>query len=187
MSCQTELPVAFIAVCFVTSSNLKLYIPSSVRTVWNCWQVMVAGVMDVSYCLSLTATVWSDCAVNISASPLGLSCDFVSVFSCASLHLCVCEREWAAGCSLAQPAMLCWLSAHRAPWAVNNAVPQPRAPDRARRGGQDANKKEKMSASGHGETKSIAGRGEKQVDVTDSYLTLRGLTWKLSWDVDVFD
>lgn len=66
-------------------------------------------------------------------------------------------------------------------------VPQPRAPDRAKRGGQDASKKEKMSAAGLGDTKSTDRRGERQVGLTDSSLMLGALTLDLSLNVDVFD
>lgn len=83
----------------------------------------------VSSSMAFNSTGCSDCStVNISANPLGWSHD------CVCACICGCVWEWAAGCSLAQPAMPCWLPAHRALWAVNNMVPQPRAPDRASRG-----------------------------------------------------
>uniref|UniRef100_A0A3P8SN32 Uncharacterized protein n=1 Tax=Amphiprion percula TaxID=161767 RepID=A0A3P8SN32_AMPPE len=42
-------------------------------------------------------------------------------------------------------------------------------------GGQDASKKEKMSASGLRDTKSTDSRGRRQVDLTEPSLTLRRL------------
>lgn len=102
-----------------------------------------------SLSMALSSTMCSDwSAVNISASPLGWSCDCVYVCVFVRICGCVCVWEWAAGCSLAQPAMPCWLSAHRALWAVNNVVPQPRAPDRARRGVKTPARKRKCLPQG---------------------------------------
>ncbi len=87
-------------------------------------------VLFVSLSMALNSIECSDCSVvNMPASPLGWSCDFVLyVLVC----ICACESEQQVAPLPNQPC--CVHSAHRALWAVNNMVPQPRAPDRARRG-----------------------------------------------------
>lgn len=66
-------------------------------------------------------------------------------------------------------------------------VPQPRGPGNVREGGQDSNKREKMSASRIRDTKSTYRTGERQVDLTDMPVMLRGLTVDLSLNFDVVD
>ena len=141
MSCQFELFAAFMWCSLRHLIKPKAsYLPKRLETTVSL-KLLVLG-KDIScVCLSLSMalnyTVCSDCCAGKHlCQPLG-----------RVMWLCVYLWEWAAGCSLAQPAKPCWFSAHRALCAVNNMVPFAKGPGQGQEGGQDASKKEKMSAS----------------------------------------